>query len=182
MGIRIDVLNNHGLFDNWIVKLDSLGEIQWVKSLGGSENEFMGNIIQTADDGYLLNGGSESNDGDVSGNHGLYDMWVIKLNPLIDNIADLGSNLNNILISPNPFKESTSILFTIKKKEHISIDIFDLNGNCISHLFDEYVNIGTHSIIWNPCRENNNTINSGFYFLKIKSTSFTQTLKLLLLN
>ena len=114
---------NHGSSDIWIVKLDNFGNIQWEKSLGGSGIEFIGNIIQTTDDGFIFNGGSESNDGDVSGNHGVFDMWVVKLNPLIDNTIEVDSGVNNIQISPNPVIESTSILFSIKKKPKVSLPV-----------------------------------------------------------
>jgi hypothetical protein len=61
------------------VKLTSTGTIAWQKSLGGSVNEFARSIQQTNDGGYIIAGSSNSNDGDVSGNQGLLDYWVLKL-------------------------------------------------------------------------------------------------------
>ena len=75
-----DVNGNHGDYDTWIVKINSSGEIQWQKSLGGSGEDAAESIVQTADGGYIVAGYSESNDGDVSGNHGSTDFWVVKLN------------------------------------------------------------------------------------------------------
>ncbi len=74
-----DVTGNHGSTDYWVVKLKSTGTIQWQKSLGGSGAEKAYSIQQTADDGYIVAGYSESNEGDVSGNHGNSDIWVVKL-------------------------------------------------------------------------------------------------------
>ncbi len=75
-----DVSGNHSYYkDYWIVKLDANGNIQWQKCLGGSENDEAFSIIQTSDGGYLVAGYSESNDGDVSGNHGNNDFWIVKL-------------------------------------------------------------------------------------------------------
>lgn len=75
-----DVTGNHGGNDYWIVKLDNLGEIEWQKSLGGSgEYDFSYGIRQDADGGYVIAGSSDSNDGDVTGNHGEGDFWVVKL-------------------------------------------------------------------------------------------------------
>ncbi|HYV91065.1 MAG TPA: T9SS type A sorting domain-containing protein [Chitinophagales bacterium] len=74
-----DVSGNHGFHDEWIVKLDSGGNLEWQKSLGGSNYEEAYSIQQTSDDGFLVAGWSESDDGDVSGNHGNGDIWVIKL-------------------------------------------------------------------------------------------------------
>ncbi|HLG34353.1 MAG TPA: T9SS type A sorting domain-containing protein [Bacteroidia bacterium] len=75
-----DVSGNHSAgYDIWVVKTNFLGVIQWQKCLGGIMNEFTGNIQQTGDGGYILTGASGSNDGDVSGNHGNDDFWVVKL-------------------------------------------------------------------------------------------------------
>jgi hypothetical protein len=74
-----DVSGNHGEFDNWIIKLDSMGNIQWQKSYGGSEDDGANSIRQTLDGGFIVAGTSKSNDGDVSGNHGYEDYWIIKL-------------------------------------------------------------------------------------------------------
>src|SRR6059058_1332716 len=55
--------------------------ISWQKSLGGSGGDFAKDIKQTSDGGYIVVGDVESNDGDVTGNHGGFsDAWVVKLN------------------------------------------------------------------------------------------------------
>lgn len=75
-----DVSTNMGLFDIWIVKLDGLGIIQWEKTFGGSAYDWAGEVKQTNDGGYLIVGYTESNDGDVTGNLGGMDGWILKLN------------------------------------------------------------------------------------------------------
>ena len=75
-----DVTGNHGDADYWIVKLNTEGEIQWQKSLGGSDYDSAYSIEQTTDGGYIISGSSYSNDGDVTGNHGNIDFWIAKLN------------------------------------------------------------------------------------------------------
>jgi hypothetical protein len=75
-----DVTGNHGGFDYWVVKISDQGSIQWQNSLGGSGNDRANSIIQTTDGGYIVTGYSNSTDGDVSGNHGGVDFWVVKLN------------------------------------------------------------------------------------------------------
>jgi len=74
------VTGNHGGSDYWVVKLNDTGAIQWEKSLGGSEDEDCYAIQQTIDGGYIAGGSSNSNDSQVTGNHGEYDYWVVKLN------------------------------------------------------------------------------------------------------
>lgn len=74
-----DVSGNHGGEDNWIVKLDDTGAIQWQKCLGGSADDQCYSIQQLPDSSYILAGLSTSNDGQVSGNHGNWDCWIVKL-------------------------------------------------------------------------------------------------------
>ena len=74
-----DVSGNHGSDDYWIVKLTSAGEITWEKSLGGSLIDIAYSIQQTTDGGYIIAGYTESTDGDISGNHGIWDYWIVKL-------------------------------------------------------------------------------------------------------
>ncbi len=74
-----DVSGNHGLIDAWIVKLDNSGNLEWQKSLGGSSYDAAVSIRQVPDGGYILSGYTASNDGDVSGNHGSHDFWMVKV-------------------------------------------------------------------------------------------------------
>lgn len=74
-----DVSGNHGEEDVWIVKLDKSGNLEWQKCLGGTDNDRALSIIHTDDNEYIVAGYTSSNDGDVSGNHGAVDSWVIKL-------------------------------------------------------------------------------------------------------
>ncbi len=75
-----DVIGNQGSFDYWVVKLNSFAEIEWQKSLGGSDFDQGYTISQTSDGGYVLGGESQSTDGNITGNHNSLDAWVVKLN------------------------------------------------------------------------------------------------------
>ncbi|WPO83397.1 hypothetical protein SD427_03385 [Chryseobacterium sp. JJR-5R] len=75
-----NVSGYHGGVDLWVVKLSSTGTLQWQKTFGGTDGEVANSIITTADGGYTIAGYTRSNDGDASGNHGLNDFWIIKIN------------------------------------------------------------------------------------------------------
>lgn len=75
---------NHGGSDYWIVKLSATGSILWQKSVGGEKNEYLYAFQFTPDGGYILAGETESSSGDVSGNHGSRDCWIVKLNSARD--------------------------------------------------------------------------------------------------
>jgi len=73
------VSGNHGANDFWIVKLNADGSIQWQKSYGGLGDDKSTAIQQTSDNGYIVVGFSNSNDGNLTINNGNNDYWVIKL-------------------------------------------------------------------------------------------------------
>jgi hypothetical protein len=75
-----DLAVNQGSTDIWVIKLSSSGIIEWQKTFGGTKSDIATSIQQTTDGGYIVAGETESNDGDVTGNHGSSDSWVLKLN------------------------------------------------------------------------------------------------------
>ncbi|MFT5827643.1 MAG: hypothetical protein ACI9AB_000590, partial [Urechidicola sp.] len=75
---------SQGSNDYWVVKLNSLGVIEWQNTIGGSSIDQLQSINQTSDGGYILGGHSRSGlSGDkTEASQGSYDYWVIKLNSL----------------------------------------------------------------------------------------------------
>lgn len=80
-----DVNGNHGSSDYWIFKLNKMGSIIWTKSYGGTGNDQAFSIYET-NNGYLLAGQTDSKNGDVWGNHGKTDYWILKINSIGDTI------------------------------------------------------------------------------------------------
>jgi hypothetical protein len=77
-----DVSGNHGNRDYWVVKLNSTGNIEWQKTLGGTGDDTANSIQQTSDGGYIVAGQTNSTNGDVLSNIGNNDFWIVKLNNL----------------------------------------------------------------------------------------------------
>ncbi len=73
-----DVSGSHGSSEYWVLKLTEQGNISWQKSYGGSGGDYCRSVKQTSDRGYIICGDSGSDDGDVSGNHGSDDIWLVK--------------------------------------------------------------------------------------------------------
>jgi hypothetical protein len=78
-----DVSINKGNYDYWIVKIDSVGNIEWEKSYGGSEADMAQSIVETDDNSYIIAGSTSSHhSGDVTGNPSITYMdsyWIVKL-------------------------------------------------------------------------------------------------------
>lgn len=73
---------NLGDYDFWVIKTDSLANIEWQNTIGGSAGEQLKKVYQTTDGGYVVAGSSSSG---ISGdktetNYGDNDIWVLKLN------------------------------------------------------------------------------------------------------
>ncbi|MFZ1824012.1 MAG: hypothetical protein WAU21_00305 [Chitinophagales bacterium] len=77
-----DILINQGLKDILLIKTDSIGNLEWSKTYGGSQSENVGDIVEGVDGGYVLAGSTNSEDGDVSSLHGNFDVWIIKIDTL----------------------------------------------------------------------------------------------------
>lgn len=76
---------NRGNGDYWILKLSSIGNIEWQKTLGGAQSDTFNDIIQSNNGGFLVVGSSDSGaTGDKTeprkGNFSVSDVWIVKLN------------------------------------------------------------------------------------------------------
>lgn len=77
-----DIGENYGGIDFWVIKLDTTGALVWETNLGGTGFDIAQSVEQTVDGGYIVGGYSESSDGDVGGNYGEKDYWIVKLDAL----------------------------------------------------------------------------------------------------
>lgn len=83
-----DGSNNEGFHDNWIIKLDALGNLEWEKSFGFSGHDHSYDLLQTSDGGFFFVGfldiTSALSDGNYGkGNnltrHGVGEFWGTKI-------------------------------------------------------------------------------------------------------
>lgn len=72
----------YGLNDVCVMKVNAGGDITWIKTYGGSDQDGAVGMIAAADGGYLVTGSTaSSNSGMVGANHGADDVWLLKLKP-----------------------------------------------------------------------------------------------------
>ena len=65
--------------DLMLVKFNAAGEIVWIQTYGGSEDDRGHSLVQLPDSGYLLLGYAMSADGDLNINEGQHDNWVLRV-------------------------------------------------------------------------------------------------------
>ncbi len=143
-----DIQMNHGLDDCWILKLDSMGNLMWEKTLGGSMSEYAMNIANHSS-GYRISAYSQSADGEVTANNGNTDFWVIQIDSLGNIVSqnNFGGSGIDMVMSSYQNKEHEQILvgftnstdkdvnqnkggmdcWVIKLKDNISVDIATKN-------------------------------------------------------
>jgi hypothetical protein len=74
-----DISGFQGGEDGWMLMIDGTGNKRWSKVFGGSALDQLFSGVNASDGGYLLAGITTSNNGDLSGNHGGNDVWVLKV-------------------------------------------------------------------------------------------------------
>lgn len=78
---------------------------------------------------------------------------------------------------PNPFNASTSFLITLTEPAAVRVDVHNVLGKLVTNLLAKQLSPGTHRVGWG-----NITTGSGIYFIRVSTTKYTQTRKVLLLK
>jgi len=78
---------------------------------------------------------------------------------------------------PNPFNPTTNIAFRISDFGFVSLKVFDVLGNEVATLIDEYKTAGSYEVKFNSLK-----FPSGIYFYQILTENFVQTKKMLLIK
>ena len=75
-------LTNSGNYDGMIIKYNSKGEVEWARSVGGSDRDYIYSVVETSDGGYIVGGYFYSSSIQVGEytltNSGSYDGMLIK--------------------------------------------------------------------------------------------------------
>ncbi len=78
---------------------------------------------------------------------------------------------------PNPFNPSTTISFSVPQGSKVSLKIYNILGQEVANLVDDYRQAGNYSVQFNASK-----LASGVYFYRLQANDFAQTKKLLLLK
>jgi hypothetical protein len=74
-----EALGTHGGSDYWVFKVNDTGKLLWSRAIGGSLDETISDAKGTCDDGVIITGHTKSTDGDITNNHGLHDIFTVRL-------------------------------------------------------------------------------------------------------
>lgn len=75
-----DVLTNQGQNDAWVLKIDTNANLEWQKTIGGTDIDFAFDAIELNNKSLIGVGESNSSDFDIKENKGFTDLLIFKLN------------------------------------------------------------------------------------------------------
>jgi hypothetical protein len=104
---------------------------------------------------------------------GLYTPNVEDVNP------SYTTNLRNY---PNPFNPETTISFTLKQQEKVTLEVFNMRGQSINKLVSEELTSGTHSVVWKGNDKEGKKVASGVYFYRLITPTISLAERMLLMK
>ena len=83
---------------------------------------------------------------------------------------------------PNPFNPSTTISYELVGDSHVNIAIYNIMGQEVLTLVNDFRSTGSYSVVWNGTNSNGTEMPSGVYFMKLDTKSHSISNKLSLLR
>lgn len=93
-----------------------------------------------------------------------------------DEASNLPGKFSIEAVYPNPFNPSTMVKYTVPEKSLVTIAVYNIRGQKVATLIDSEHIPGTYSIKWNAQQA------SGVYFIRMSSSTFSDTKRVVLLK
>ena len=97
-------------------------------------------------------------------------------NPAVPLTYSLGQNY------PNPFNPTTTIAYSIERKGHVNVSIYNILGQKVYNLVDREMEPGSYQATWEGTDTFGSEVASGIYFYKMISNNYVETRKMLLMR
>lgn len=111
------------------------------------------------------------------GHHGGHNDIAMALNTKDEQNSDISKDFVLSQNYPNPFNPETIIEFTLATGAHVNLTVFNVVGEVVATLVDDFMASGNHRMVFNG-----NGLSSGIYFYRIRSEKFSKTMKMLLIR
>ena len=83
---------------------------------------------------------------------------------------------------PNPFNPTTSIQYSIPKSGNVQVRVFNINGQQIRTITDQFQESGIHQAKWDSKNDTGQRVSSGVYIYQIKFNNAFLSKKLMLIK
>jgi hypothetical protein len=114
------------------------------------------------------------------GGYWVYDIEFTTVTDKDETLSLAKSNhLNNY---PNPFNPKTTISFSLTTDSHVKLDIYNIKGQKVRNLINDFRTIGIHKIVWDGRDDQGQEMGSGVYLYRLQAGELTKTKKMLLIK
>jgi uncharacterized delta-60 repeat protein len=163
-------------FDYATIKYDSDGNEKWViKYNGTGELNDYANSVCVDNSGYVYVTGFSVGVGTG------FDFATIKYTQTPSSLEENPQNIPAVFKLyenyPNPFNPGTVISYQLPIGGNVMLKVFDVLGNEVATLVDEYKPAGSYEVEFNATN-----LPSGVYFYQFKAGDFVQTKKMVLMK
>ena len=174
-------------YDVFVISYNEDGEVQWAKAAGSNTfDQGSGIIVNENGTCYISGLVSENSVFDtISITGGYRNLYLARLK--FDNVVNVENELpantqvanefSLIQNYPNPFNPTTKISWQSPVGSHQTLIVYDLLGNEIATLVDEYKSAGKYEATFNA-----SGLSSGIYFYRLRAGSFIETRKMILMK
>jgi flagellar hook assembly protein FlgD len=84
--------------------------------------------------------------------------------------------------APNPFRESTSIGYSLPWESEVELRVYDVLGRVVATLESGTRGAGRHSLEWNARGEDGQPVAAGIYFYELNAGGTSETRKMIRLE
>jgi hypothetical protein len=99
-----------------------------------------------------------------------------------DASGNLPSHYSLIQNYPNPFNPVTIIQYSLPKRSHVTIEVYNLLGQKVRILIDGEESAGTYTVTWDGTSLSGESVSTGIYFYRFQAGDYVETKKMLLLK
>ncbi|MBI9035743.1 MAG: T9SS type A sorting domain-containing protein [Bacteroidales bacterium] len=150
--------------DFFLMKLNSIGELDWERTFGSDGADIGRGLEQTSDQGFILCGQYAANY-----TTSYYDLYLVKTDPdgIVTDIHSTEQTVNSFKVYPNPVLDKLLVEIMEDKTSFSSLEIMNSKGSII------FQKEATDNILEIDVSE----FPAGIYYIKVFSNAIAETLK-----
>jgi hypothetical protein len=117
--------------------------------------------------------------------HGNESLWAVVGPEHVTGTGDGGAPPVTTFLGqsyPNPFVGSTTISYGVSRRGEATLEVYDVAGRLVRVLASGTHEVRRHEAAWDGCDAGGRRVASGIYFYRLKTGSFEQTRKVVLVR